>query len=209
MVTHSPILLGIPDVEIYCFDNGRIHLCEYEDTESYRVTEMFINNRQMLLDRLLRELEMNEILYRKTTKDDMEILMKLRLEMLREVNDLSGEYEYDEKFISESRRYFESGEQTTVIALDGQTPVGCASLSYIWIMPTFSHPTGNRAHLMNVYTRADHRRSGISKKMVEILIEEAKENGVTEISLDATKMGRPLYEALGFKASDSCMTMEL
>ena len=55
MVTHSPILLGIPDVEIYCFDNGRIHLCEYEDTESYRVTEMFINNRQMLLDRLLRE----------------------------------------------------------------------------------------------------------------------------------------------------------
>ena len=81
---------------------------------------------------------MNEISYRKTTKDDMEILMKLRLEMLREVNDLSGEYEYDEKFISESRRYFESGEQTTVIALDGQTPVGCASLSYIWIMPTFS-----------------------------------------------------------------------
>ena len=150
---------------------------------------------------------MNEILYRKTTKDDMEILMKLRLEMLREVNDLSGEYEYDEKFISESRRYFESGEQTTVIALDGQTPVGCASLSYIWIMPTFSHPTGNRAHLMNVYTRADHRRSGISKKMVEILIEEAK--GVTEISLDATEIGRPLYEVLGFQASDSCMVMEL
>ena len=74
---------------------------------------------------------MNEISYRKTTKDDMEILMKLRLEMLREVNDLSGEYEYDEKFISESRRYFESGEQTTVIALDGQTPVGCASLLYM------------------------------------------------------------------------------
>ncbi len=55
MVTHSPILLGIPDAEIYCFDNGCIHPCEYEDTESYRVTEMFINNRQMLLDRLLRE----------------------------------------------------------------------------------------------------------------------------------------------------------
>ena len=53
IVTHSPILLGIPDADIYCFDNGRIYLCEYEDTESYQVTEMFINNRQMLLDRLL------------------------------------------------------------------------------------------------------------------------------------------------------------
>ena len=53
IVTHSPILLGIPDADIYCFDDGRIHLCEYEETESYRVTEMFINNRQMLLDKLL------------------------------------------------------------------------------------------------------------------------------------------------------------
>lgn len=152
---------------------------------------------------------MNKIIYRKTTKADMKILMKLRLEMLREVNGLSGEYEYDENFIFESRRYFESGEQTTVIASDGETLVGCASLSYTWIMPTFSHPTGNRAHLMNVYTRADYRRRGISKKMVEILIDEAKENGVTEISLDATEMGRPLYESLGFKASDSCMVMDL
>lgn len=152
---------------------------------------------------------MNKIIYRKTTKADMKILMKLRLEMFREVNGLSGEYEYDENFIFESRRYFESGEQTTIIASDGETLVGCASLSYTWIMPTFSHPTGNRAHLMNVYTRADYRRRGISKKMVEILIDEAKENGVTEISLDATEMGRPLYESLGFKASDSCMVMDL
>lgn len=54
IVTHSPILLGIPDADIYSFDNGRIHLCEYEETESYQVTEMFINNRLLLLDRLLK-----------------------------------------------------------------------------------------------------------------------------------------------------------
>lgn len=53
IVTHSPILLGLPGADIYCFDHGRIHLCEYEDTESYQVTKMFINNRQRLLDQLL------------------------------------------------------------------------------------------------------------------------------------------------------------
>ena len=62
---------------------------------------------------------------------------------------------------------------------------------------------------MNVYTHADYRRRGNSKKMVEILIDEAKENGVTEISLDATEMGRPLYQTSGFQVSDSCMVMDL
>lgn len=53
IVTHSPILLGIPDSEILSFDDGRIHACEYEDTESYQVTEMFINNREQILHSLL------------------------------------------------------------------------------------------------------------------------------------------------------------
>lgn len=53
IVTHSPILLGIPNAEILSFDNGMIHTCEYEDTESYQVTEMFINNRKQILNRLL------------------------------------------------------------------------------------------------------------------------------------------------------------
>lgn len=55
IVTHSPILLGIPNADIFCFDNGSIHTCNYEDTESYLVTEMFINNRKGLLERLLEE----------------------------------------------------------------------------------------------------------------------------------------------------------
>ena len=53
IVTHSPILFGIPDAEIYNFDNGKIHKCTYEETESYKITEMFINNREILLKNLL------------------------------------------------------------------------------------------------------------------------------------------------------------
>ena len=55
IVTHSPILLGIPDADIYSFDTGKVHLCEYKETDSYIVTEMFINNRDHLLHRLLNE----------------------------------------------------------------------------------------------------------------------------------------------------------
>lgn len=53
--SHSPILLGIPDAQILSFDGGAVHECAYEDTESYKVTELFINNRHILLNKLLSE----------------------------------------------------------------------------------------------------------------------------------------------------------
>lgn len=52
IVSHSPILLGIPDAEILCFDDGQVHPCAYEDTDSYQVTKMFINNREQLLNKM-------------------------------------------------------------------------------------------------------------------------------------------------------------
>ncbi|MCM1135032.1 MAG: AAA family ATPase [Clostridium sp.] len=55
IVTHSPILLGLPGAEILTFDAGKVHPCRYEDTDSYQVTEMFINNREQLLRRLLED----------------------------------------------------------------------------------------------------------------------------------------------------------
>ncbi len=53
MVTHSPILLGIPGAEILSFDDGQIHHVEYEDTDSFQITKMFIENKDQLLKRLL------------------------------------------------------------------------------------------------------------------------------------------------------------
>jgi len=53
IASHSPILLGVPGAQILTFDDGQIHSCEYLATESYQVTEMFINNREYFLKRLL------------------------------------------------------------------------------------------------------------------------------------------------------------
>lgn len=55
IVTHSPILLGLPGAEILSFDNGQVCTCKYEETESYQVTEMFINHRERLLEQLLEQ----------------------------------------------------------------------------------------------------------------------------------------------------------
>ena len=141
------------------------------------------------------------------TKDDIDCLMSTRLEMLKVVNDLPEDYEFSDEIINESRDYFLNGDQLTVLAVDGDRAIGCASMSFFRIMPTFSHPTGKRAHLMNVYIRSEYRRQGIARKMVELLIEKTWEKGATEISLDATALGRPLYKSLGFIDSSECMVL--
>lgn len=142
------------------------------------------------------------------SNDDMELLMQSRLEMLRVVNELPIDYVFSDEFVTKSREYFENANQTTVLAID-KSVIGCATLCYIEMMPTFSHPTGKRAHLMNVYTNSRYRRQGIAFQMLSILIGEAKEKGVTEITLDATESGRPLYKKCGFVESDECMVLNL
>ena len=51
---------------------------------------------------------------------------------------------------------------------------------------------------MNMYTAPDHRRRGIAYNTLDLLVKDAKAQGVSAISLEATDMGRPLYERYGF-----------
>ncbi len=55
IASHSPILLGMPEASILSFDNGKISEVKYEDTESYKITELFINNKESLLNNLLND----------------------------------------------------------------------------------------------------------------------------------------------------------
>lgn len=55
LVTHSPILLGLPDAAILSFDDGPIHPIAYEDTDSYRIMSLFLSDRKRLLHSLLED----------------------------------------------------------------------------------------------------------------------------------------------------------
>lgn len=50
---HGLYLLDEPEAEILSFDDGQVHPISYEDTDSYQVTKMFIENRKQLLNKLL------------------------------------------------------------------------------------------------------------------------------------------------------------
>ncbi len=50
---------------------------------------------------------------------------------------------------------------------------------------------------MNMYTAPEYRRQGIAFHTLDLLV-KYKEQGVLQITLEATDMGLPLYEKYGF-----------
>lgn len=135
--------------------------------------------------------------------------LRIRLNCLRAVGNLPADYEFAPEFIAATRDFLRHADQTTLLAMDGEIPVACATLCYKTCIPTLGHPTGKRAHLMNVYTAEGYRRQGIAKRLILALHGEAASRGVTEITLDATDAGRRLYEAIGYLPSDECMYFDM
>ena len=54
IATHSPILLGLPGARILNFSEDGIQLIQYEETESYQITKLFLERRKQILDELFR-----------------------------------------------------------------------------------------------------------------------------------------------------------
>ena len=55
IATHSPILLGLAEARILSFTDAGIHPIRYEDTESYQITKLFLEQRESLLNKLFKE----------------------------------------------------------------------------------------------------------------------------------------------------------
>lgn len=154
--------------------------------------------------------DMPDVEIRVACSRDRERFMEMRLECLRAVYGLPKDFAFDGEFVAKHKEFFEKGDHVTVFALDADgNCLAVASLCFINMMPTLDNPTGRRAHLMNVYVRPAARRRGIAKRLVSRLVEEAKSRGATEITLDATEEGRPLYESLGFEGNEEAMRLVL
>lgn len=95
-----------------------------------------------------RVMENMGFIYKKAGMEDIGVLVKTRIEVLRAANGLSHEV--------------------------------------------------NMAFVEKQSTTPDCRRKGVAYHTLELLIEEARKRGVSHISLEATDMGRPLYERYGF-----------
>ena len=149
--------------------------------------------------------------YRIATIDDIEILTKSRIEVLKAANKLTDDTDRSE-VEKASRDYYlralVDGSHTAVLVFDNDKFIGAGAVSYYQVMPTYHNPSGKKAYIMNMYTNPEYRRQGIAFKTLNILVNDAKKRGITQIYLEATDMGKPLYEKYGFTIMPSEMELK-
>ena len=135
--------------------------------------------------------------YKKAIIADIDELVKTRIIVLRAANKLSNDVDMSlvEK---ESYEYYksalETGEHVAYLVYDNETFIGAGGVSFYQVMPTYHNPTGKKAYIMNMYTAPAYRRQGIAFHTLDLLVKVIRKQGVSQITLEATEMGRPLYE---------------
>jgi GNAT superfamily N-acetyltransferase len=75
----------------------------------------------------------------------------------------------------------------------------------ILLLPWPSHPRDpqtRRPMIVNVYTEPAWRRRGLARGLMVAMLDWLRQEGYGTVSLHASDYGRPLYESLGFKATN-------
>ena len=151
---------------------------------------------------------------RKATVEDIDILIRLRIDYL--VTD-NGNLAKDEETAIRSQlaTYFPKHINDDFIAILAEKDSNVVSTAFLAISEKPANPafiTGKTGTLLNVLTYPEYRRKGLATRVVSLLIEEARKSGVSSIDLSATQDGKPLYEKLGFtepKSEYTAMKLQL
>lgn len=151
-----------------------------------------------------------DLIYKRATLEDINTLVETRIEVLRAANKLCADTDMGE-VERQSYLYYQKalsdGSHIAYLVFDESGCIGTGGVSFFQVMPTYHNPNGKKAYIMNMYTNPKYRRKGIAYKTLDMLIKEIKSKGISSISLEATDMGRPLYEKYGFVKMNSEMEL--
>lgn len=151
-----------------------------------------------------------ELTYKRATIDDLDLLTETRVLVLKAVYGVTDDadmIEVREQSCDYYKKALNQDKHVAYLVFDEDKFVGAGGISFYRVMPTCDNPTGEKAYVMNMYTVPEYRRKGIGYHTLDLLVKEAKERGITSIALDASDMGRLLYEKYGFVSAEDEMKL--
>jgi GNAT superfamily N-acetyltransferase len=139
------------------------------------------------------------VTFRVATAEDIEALADLRWQM-------SAEYEAGEvtreQYVAAFREAIADdlacGRYRAWLAEADGRPVACTALIWWPMPPNLDDLHRRRGYVSSVFTHPDYRSRGLARRLMEMLIAEARELHITKLLLNTSTMGRSLYESMGF-----------
>jgi len=143
---------------------------------------------------------MENYIYKTANENDIKLIAEIRIEVLKSANNLDKNMNMDNIFDETCNYYLDNINKNniTYLVFDNNEFIGCGSICFYNIMPTYNNPSGKKAYIMNMYTRENYRRKGIAKNILNLLIKEAINREIKYIQLEATETGKKLYKNYGF-----------
>lgn len=137
--------------------------------------------------------------------EDIDSLVELRFDYLIEDNGSidKNDAEKIRKALPDYYRDHLNKDLFGYVVREEKTIVSCAFLLVIEKPMSPAFINGKTGTILNVYTRESYRRKGYARKIMDVLLSEAKDMGLVVIDLKSTEDGYSLYRSVGFQEDHS------
>jgi len=128
-------------------------------------------------------------------------LVQLRLDYLAEDHGSLSPQE-SEQIASKLPEYFKkhlNNDLFVYICCSGDEIVSCVFLLVTEKPANPDFLNGKTGSLLNVYTKPEHRHNGYAKRLLEMMLDDARAMCLDFVELKATDDGYGLYKKVGFK----------
>ncbi len=146
--------------------------------------------------------------YRRLQKDDLTIFITMRIKQLREEG-ATEDIDLRPALQDYYTRHMADGTFVSWLAVDGERIVGTSGMSFVEKPPYFGCPSGKMGLLSSMFTDPEYRRQGIARKLLSLVVEEARNYGCGTVQITASNMGVLLYSNFGFEKNGNFMQYRL
>ena len=136
--------------------------------------------------------------YRKLEWNDIGRFIELRKSQLLEEG-AKAVADITDSLFDFYQRHLSDGTFLSWVAVSAGEIIATSGVSVVEKPPYYSNPTGRIGIVSSMYTVPYYRRQGIAKKLLGLIVDEAKNNGCGTIHLTASSMGANLYQDFGFE----------
>ena len=146
--------------------------------------------------------------YKRLTEKELDTFIAMRINQLREEG-AKEEIDLAPALKQYYMCHMADGTFVSWLAFDGDKIIGTSGMSFVEKPPYFGCPSGKIGLLSSMFTHPNYRRQGIAKKLLSLVVAEAKAYGCGTVQITASDMGVLLYTDFGFQKNKNFMQLKL